>query len=193
MSKPRLLNKQITLALVRSVSNIVTWAVRWWPSPLPLVAITSVEFHRHTTLTLAKADKTLLFARSQLSAPLPPPPTPLPPPSWMSTDLEELLHSHSALSLPLHHRRKSRSCSSSWPPKTPRSNACRPSCWPEAAWPMTVQREVRTHSTQLTPRSHSGGWVVRLSSRITATSNQPVSPLLPHSTLRCLTLCCPLL
>lgn len=42
------------------------------------------------------------------------------------------------------HRQRSLSCSSSWPPKTPRSNVCRTNCWPEAAQPMTTQREVHT-------------------------------------------------
>lgn len=87
------------------------------------------------------------------------------------------------------HRQKSQSCSSSWPPKTLRLNACRPSCWPEAAQPMTAQREVHTAGslTKLV-------WMcVCLSALITVTSNQCVSPLCRTSRLCFLTLCSPLL
>lgn len=62
-----------------------------------------------------------------------PPGYPLTWKSWFTVMLSAFLH-----------RQKSQSCSSSWPPKTLRLNACRPSCWPEAAQPMTAQREVHT-------------------------------------------------
>lgn len=77
------------------------------------------------------------------------------------------------------HRQKSQSCSSSWPPKTLRSNACRPSCWPEAAQPMTTQREVHTADSltnhfRSTCVSVDVCVCVSLSTLITVTSNQHV-------------------
>lgn len=152
--------------------------------PFQSLSVTWMKFQRaqHTHATSARK------AEKKLSPPLPH----LPPPSWMSADPEELPQRHSALSLPLLHRPRSASYSSYWPPKMLRSSACRRSCWPEAAQPTTAQREVQAHS-----RQHAATRVdelcVCLSTRITATSNQPVSALTLHWTLRCLTLCCPLL
>lgn len=76
------------------------------------------------------------------------------------------------------HRQKSPSCSSSWPPKTPRSSACRPSCWPKAAQPATAQREVRTAGSHIhICQSRSALITVPLSSDVHLTSScLPAAP-----------------
>lgn len=96
------------------------------------------------------------------------------------------------------HRQKCLSCSSSWPPKTLRSSACRPSCWPKAAQPTTTRTEV--HTADITSTSASANETCEPamcmsvnSTLITVTSNQHV-PLSSAVYLTCswlsAALCC---